>query len=80
MEAYCFRCKKSYTEYPALSRRDNKTAICSACGSEEGINDYQKILDIPIECLKVEKEFHEKIGADYKIWLEWKYSLEEGEM
>ena len=68
MEAYCFRCKKSYTEYPALSRRDNKTAICSACGSEEGINDYQKILDIrerktsTIKKLKIEiKEISIKV-------------------
>jgi hypothetical protein len=76
MEAYCIRCKKSYTEYPALSRRDNKTSICSACGCEEGINDWQTIIDIPIDCLKVEKEFQDKIGIDYTGWLKWKYSLE----
>lgn len=30
--------------YPALSRRDNKTEICSDCGIEEAILDYIKYL------------------------------------
>ncbi|CAB4139876.1 hypothetical protein UFOVP355_31 [uncultured Caudovirales phage] len=28
----------------ALSRRDNKTEICSACGVDEAIQDYQASL------------------------------------
>lgn len=35
----CPRCGKIYTEYPALSRRDNRTNICSACGVEEAMID-----------------------------------------
>ena len=76
MEAYCFRCKKSYTEYPALSRRDNSTDICSRCGNEEALNDFVRLDNIPIENLIVEREFHEKIGADYQVWLEWKHQLQ----
>jgi hypothetical protein len=33
-------------KYPgALSRRDNKTEICSACGVDEAIQDYQRLLE-----------------------------------
>lgn len=36
----CPLCGKTYTEYPALSRRDNKTEICPACGTREALEDY----------------------------------------
>lgn len=36
----CPRCLKDWTGFPALSRLDNKTAICSPCGVEEGLDDY----------------------------------------
>ena len=36
----CPRCKKSYTEYPATSRKDNRTAICPTCGMAEAFEDY----------------------------------------
>jgi len=36
----CPRCYQIYKDYPALSRRDNKTPICSKCGTEEAIFDY----------------------------------------
>ena len=36
----CPRCKKEYTDYPALSRRDNETEICPECGKEEAFEDY----------------------------------------
>lgn len=35
----CPRCAKMYTEFPALSRKDNKTYICSACGMAEAFED-----------------------------------------
>jgi hypothetical protein len=37
MGGNCPRCKKDYSEYPALSRVDNETHICSKCGTEEGL-------------------------------------------
>ena len=36
----CPRCKKEYSEFPALSRADNKTDICSDCGVREAMADY----------------------------------------
>ena len=36
----CPRCKKDYSGFPAMSRVDNKTSICSPCGTEEGLDDY----------------------------------------
>lgn len=37
----CPRCKKKYDEYPALSRKDNKTKICPECGLEEALEIFQ---------------------------------------
>lgn len=36
----CPICKKPYNGYPALSRRDNKTEICSECGTKEALKDF----------------------------------------
>lgn len=36
----CPKCNKKYNQFPALSRRDNKTLICPPCGTEEALNDY----------------------------------------
>ena len=36
----CPRCKEEWTGHPALSRVDNKTDICSPCGTTEGLDDY----------------------------------------
>ena len=38
-KAKCPHCLKIYTEYPALSRKDNETEICSACGVREALQD-----------------------------------------
>ena len=44
MEPYnkekCPRCKRKYRGYPALSRRDNETEICSDCGVAEALSDF----------------------------------------
>ena len=37
----CPRCNKKYIGYPALSRRDNKTNICSKCGTQEALFDFE---------------------------------------
>jgi len=36
----CPRCKRAYLDYPAISRRDNKTPICPDCGTAEAFEDY----------------------------------------
>ena len=38
----CPRCKKDTTEFPAISRRDNKTEICPDCGVTEAMADYYR--------------------------------------
>lgn len=36
----CPRCGAVITLYPAISRKDNKTEICSYCGVIEAIEEY----------------------------------------
>ena len=36
-ERICSVCGRSYTDPPALSRRDNKTDICPECGMREAL-------------------------------------------
>lgn len=36
----CPICEKVYTDYPATSRKDNKTEICPDCGTEEAIKSF----------------------------------------
>jgi hypothetical protein len=44
-ECICPICLITYPEgFHALSRRDNKTHICSQCGTNEGIEAYKKSL------------------------------------
>ena len=36
----CPICGGAYTEPPALSRKDNKTEICSDCGMKEALDEF----------------------------------------
>ncbi len=36
----CPICGREYTDYPALSRRDNATEICPDCGVKEAFEDF----------------------------------------
>lgn len=36
----CPKCGAIISLYPAISRRDNKTEICSSCGVIEAMEDY----------------------------------------
>lgn len=36
----CPICGKTYNTPPAISRKDNKTKICSKCGTEEALLDW----------------------------------------
>lgn len=72
MLAFCLRCRKSYGEFPALSRRDNSTSICNDCGNSEATNDFTPWDFIPIIDMKIEKEFHETIGKNFRNWVRFK--------
>ena len=39
-ERTCPVCGNRYSEYPALSRRDNETYICPECGVNEALEDF----------------------------------------
>lgn len=45
-EFTCPKCGKTTDEYPALSRRDNKTLICSECGQIEAMEDWRNNKDV----------------------------------
>ena len=45
----CPICGRYYSEQPALSRKDNKTKICSMCGMKEAINSLFKNTNLPKE-------------------------------
>ena len=38
----CARCGRAIVGYPALSRKDNKTEICSNCGTLEALEELIK--------------------------------------
>ena len=38
----CPKCKKEFTEHPALSREDNETEICPQCGVREAVEAYTR--------------------------------------
>lgn len=40
----CPKCHSEFVGYPALSRIDNETEICPACGVREAIDAYQASL------------------------------------
>jgi predicted RNA-binding Zn-ribbon protein involved in translation (DUF1610 family) len=72
----CPRCDEPYRGHPARSRRDNKTDICSDCGNAEAMNDYVPLFYEDDHELLIEKRFHEKLGIDFSVWVEWKKSID----
>lgn len=52
----CPVCNKAYSEEPALSRKDNKTEICSMCGLTEAFEHF-------IEAHNIRSEAKEKENA-----------------
>lgn len=64
----CPSCKKEFNNHPALSRKDNKTEICSECGLKEALDIalghdeklIQEIMNIVLEYEKKAKESKEK--------------------
>lgn len=43
-EKKCPKCHRAMYGYPAISRSDNKTEICSSCGFREAIEIYYNYL------------------------------------
>lgn len=40
----CPICKKVFYDYPAISRKDNKTLVCSECGMNEIMDVFDDVL------------------------------------
>lgn len=57
MKKVCPRCGRPLDKFPALSRKDNKTKICSKCGVQEALVNYYEYI------LKLEK--HNKNNRRY---------------
>lgn len=53
----CPHCGKLYTAAPAISRKDNQTPICPACGTLEALDE-----------LNISEEEKAKIMANVKEW------------
>lgn len=66
MNMKCPRCKNIIFGYPAISRIDNKTEICSTCGLEEALESFISHTQRKIDKLKEEKGMF-KIGNTIKI-------------
>lgn len=62
----CHHCGKFYTAAPAISRKDNQTPICPACGTLEALDE-----------LNISEEEKAKIMANVKEW-ESDINYEEG--
>jgi len=72
----CPRCLNDYTGRPALSRRDNRTEICSQCGQEEAMNDFLPFRDLSRDQIDMERTFSNKLGSNaFMKWLKTKYSF-----
>jgi len=77
----CPRCNKNELEEDgrnAVSRRDNKTQICSSCGEREAFCDYFKYSSLPISEINVERNFHKKIERPYSKYRSWHRKIDEG--
>lgn len=61
----CPKCKGKYSKYPAISRADNKTEICSRCGIAEAL----------VNCLFPKIKLHPTKRSDIEIDLRNKVEL-----
>lgn len=68
----CPKCKKEFSNPPAISRVDNKTPICSECGVREAIADFEpdkekaeKLIEAILEYEKRAREMDVQIDVHY---------------
>ena len=57
MSRICPVCGSEYSEYPAISRRDNKTEICPECGRDEALEDFLKWIRESEDWYRVQEEY-----------------------
>ena len=54
----CTRCERYFIGEPAISRKDNKSPVCSKCGMQEVIDDFNH-RDVIEYCLKLQDTANE---------------------
>lgn len=54
-ERLCPRCGNTYMDYPAISRKDNKTEVCTTCGQAEALLQYTGV-DLKDDIWKIESK------------------------
>lgn len=57
----CPRCGTTYTDLPALSRKDNETLICPDCGTREALESIGVCVD---EQEQIIESIHRSMGHD----------------
>lgn len=67
----CTRCERYFLGEPAISRKDNQSLVCSKCGMEEAIDDFNH-RDIIEKCLQLQKTANE-LNAEIIIKLSGGY-------
>ena len=60
-ERICPHCGKTYHEYPALSRIDNKTLLCPDCGSREALSEIGISTEEQEAIIATMHRYHDKI-------------------
>lgn len=63
----CTRCERYFIGEPAISRKDNKSPVCSKCGMQEAIDDFNH-REIIEKCLKLQDTANE-LGAEIIVKL-----------
>lgn len=63
----CTRCERYFIGEPAISRKDNESPVCSKCGMEEAIDDFNH-REIIEKCLKLQDTANE-LGAEIIVRL-----------
>lgn len=61
----CSRCGNYFIGEPAISRKDNKSEVCSSCGIEEALEELEH-KDIIMFCKRLQAEA-DKLGVDIII-------------
>ena len=63
----CTRCERYFIGEPAISRKDNESSVCSKCGMEEAIDDFNH-KEIIEKCFKLQDTANE-LGAEIIVKL-----------
>lgn len=61
----CPSCLREYSDYPAISRRDNRTEICSECGTFEAMYQFSNDGELPLMKCEIVDRFMDEFVNGY---------------